>query len=129
MNPTVIRGNSAKLYRGGDGVIASVLVDQQSCGATNLALGLISFGHGSKVPPHTRQVEEFIYVIEGRATILSCGQKYVLEAGDAIYIPVGTEHQHVNEDSNTLRQLYIFSPPGPEKGVREWPEVTNADIR
>lgn len=129
MEPTVIRADKADLYTGGEGVTANVLIDEASCSAKNLALGHISFGSGSSVPPHTRKVEEFIYVIEGTATILSCGQKYVLQPGDAIYIPPGTEHQHVNEHSETLRQLYIFSPPGPESSVRKWPVVDNADLR
>lgn len=129
MEPTVIRGNDVELYKGAEGVVASVLVDGESFGARNLALGHISFKSGSEVPPHTREVEEFIYVIEGTATILSCGTRYVLRAGDTMYIPSGTEHQHVNEGPDVLRQLYIFSPPGPEKGVRQWPAATDADLR
>ncbi|MFD0686727.1 cupin domain-containing protein [Actinomadura fibrosa] len=108
--------------RGAEGVYAKVLIDSKTTSAKGLAFGHISFGAGSCVPAHTRQVEEFIYVIEGTATILSCEKEFVLHPGDAIYIPAGTEHQHVNrEASQTLHQLYIFSPPGPEQGVREWP--------
>ena len=129
MEPIVIHGDSATLYKGADGVIAKVLVDAESCGAENLAFGHISFAPGSKVPPHTRDVEEFIYVLEGTATILACGTKYILGPGDAIYMPAGTEHQHVNEDSDTtLRQIYIFAPPGPEKGVKAWPAATDDDL-
>lgn len=129
MEPTVIRGDKIDLYNGGEGVLATVIIDNATCGAKNLALGHISFGSGSSVPPHTREVEEFIYVIGGTATILSCGQKYILRVGDAIYIPPGTEHQHINEHPETLRQLYIFSPPGPENGVRQWPAASDANLR
>lgn len=122
--PTVVRAADQPVYNGADGVFATVLVDEKTTDAKNLALGHISFGAGKSVPPHTREVEEFIYVVEGTTTILACGEEYVLNAGDAIYIPPGTEHQHTNRDTSaTLKQIYIFAPPGPEQGVREWPEV------
>lgn len=123
--PTVVRGSAQPRYKGADGVVASILIDETTSSAENLALGHISFGAGSSVPPHTREVEEFIYVIEGETTILACGNEYVLRSGDAIYIPPGTEHQHTNPNDSTLKQLYIFAPPGPEKGVREWPVVND----
>ncbi len=75
------------------------------------------------MPPHTRPCQEFIYVIEGSTTIVSCGKEYVLEPGDAIFIPAGTEHQYTNPSESTLKQVYIFSPPGPEAGVRTWPVI------
>jgi quercetin dioxygenase-like cupin family protein len=123
--PVVVRANEQPLYNGADGVSATVLIDAQTTDARNLALGHISFGAGKSVPPHTREVEEFIYVIEGTTVILACDEEYVLNAGDAIYIPSGTEHQHTNrEESQTLKQIYIFAPPGPEKMVRDWPVVS-----
>ncbi|MFI0367407.1 cupin domain-containing protein [Actinomadura sp. 1N219] len=125
MEPVIARGNRAEVHKGAEGVLAQVLIDPKSTGAKSLALGYISFAAGSSVPPHTREVDEFIYVIEGIATILSCGREFMLDPGDAIYIPAGTEHQHVNKaGETTLRQLYIFSPPGPEQGVMMWPRAT-----
>jgi quercetin dioxygenase-like cupin family protein len=127
--PVVIRGATAELYEGGAGVVATVLVDPQSTGVESLAFGHISFASGASVPPHTRDVEEFIYVIEGVATIVACGEKFVLRSGDAIYLPAGTEHQHINEGPESLRQIYVFSPAGPEQGVRQWPLAADADVR
>lgn len=124
IEPTIIRGSDQPVYEGADSVFATVLVDNETTDAKNLALGHISFGAGKSVPPHTRQVEEFIYVIEGETTILACGNEYVLGPGDAIYIPPGTEHQHTNPTDSTLKQIYIFAPPGPEAGVRLWPAVS-----
>jgi quercetin dioxygenase-like cupin family protein len=119
--PTIIRGDEQPQYQDVDGVIATVLVDNETTDARNLALGHISFGAERSVPPHTREVEEFIYVLDGQTTILCCGNEYVLGPGDAIYIPPGTEHQHTNPHKSTLKQLFIFSPPGPEAGMRRWP--------
>jgi quercetin dioxygenase-like cupin family protein len=120
MEPTVIRGAESAHYEVDPGVTAEVLIDRESTAAQNLALGHISFAPGCKVPPHTRTVEEFVYVVDGTATILACGTKYILKSGDAIYLPPGTEHQHLNEDPFvTLRQVYIFSPPGPEQEFRK----------
>ncbi len=123
--PVVVRAAEQPLYNGADGVNANVLIDVETTATRNLALGHISFGAGKSVPPHTRDVEEFIYVVEGTTIILACGEEYILHAGDAIYIPPGVEHQHTNQDESvTLKQIYIFTPPGPEKGVRDWPTVS-----
>jgi quercetin dioxygenase-like cupin family protein len=119
--PTVVRGNEQPRHQDADGVVATVLVDNDTTDAENLALGHISFEGGRSVPPHTREVEEFIYVLEGRTTILSGGNEYALGPGDAIYIPPGTEHQHTNPHNTTLKQIFIFSPPGPEAAMRRWP--------
>ncbi len=123
--PVVVRAADQPLYNGADGVNANVLIDAETTTARNVALGHIAFGAGKSVPPHTRDVEEFIYVVEGTTVILACDKEYVLRAGDAIYIPPGVEHQHTNQDESiTLKQIYIFAPPGPEKGVRDWPIVS-----
>lgn len=121
--PVVIKENDAKMRDGGDGVLANVLVDEESTGAENLGFGWISFEPGSDAGPHTREVEEFLYILNGTATIEANGKEYVLEEGDSIFIPAGLEHRHVNKADETLEQLYFFAPPGPIEGVREWPTV------
>lgn len=119
--PVVVLGADQPLYRGGDGIVANVLIDAQTCETTRLALGNIWFGAGRDVPAHTRPCDEFIYVVEGSTTIKSYGKDFVLSSGDAIFIPAGTEHQHTNPNDTTLRQVYIFTPAGPEEAVRAWP--------
>ncbi|WP_433722739.1 cupin domain-containing protein [Nocardia sp. CA-129566] len=128
VEPTVVRGKTAANFKGAEGVVAKALIDGQSAGAKNVAFGYIAFAPGSSRPPETMEAEEIIYVLEGRTTIISGGKEFTLHAGDAIYIPPHTEHQHTNpDDTEVLRQLYIFSPPG-EEGVREWPEVADGDV-
>jgi quercetin dioxygenase-like cupin family protein len=121
--PVVVKGDDPELRDGGEGVLANVLVDEESTGAENLGFGWISFEPGSDAGPHTREVEEFLYILSGTATIEADGESYVLEEGDSIYLPAGLEHRHVNEGDEVLEQLYFFAPPGPIDGVREWPPV------
>lgn len=121
--PVVVKGSDAEMRDGGEGVLANVLVDGKSTGAENLGFGWISFEPGSDAGPHTRKVEEFLYILSGTATIEANDGEYVLEEGDSIFIPSGLEHRHVNKSEETLEQLYFFAPPGPIDGVREWPPV------
>jgi quercetin dioxygenase-like cupin family protein len=123
MEPTIVRGSKQPMRRGYEGITANVLVDPVSVGSKNVATGFITFNPGSKTTPHTRDVDEVIYVLEGSATIISSGHRYTFTKGDSIFIPAGVEHQHLNEGQSQLSQLYIFAPAGPEQGVRKWPEV------
>ena len=121
--PIVVKEGEVTMRDGGEGVTANVLVDEKSTGAENLAFGWISFEPGGDAGPHTREVEEFLYILSGTATIEARGEEYVVESGDSIYVPAGLEHRHVNKADETLKQLYFFAPPGPIDGVREWPEL------
>ena len=46
----------------------------------------------SVVPPHNHPQEQFGYVIKGGFDILVDGQRYILKAGDAYFIPPNAVH-------------------------------------
>ncbi len=58
-------------------------------------------------------VDEFLYVIEGVATILVPPLREAIEAhqGDVVHMPAGTEHQTMNRGPGTLKLLFC-APPG-----------------
>ncbi len=72
---------------------------------------------GGRSGKHRHMSEECVYVVEGKGydmhwnvdielqeeyqwTISDKGEKYEWEAGDIVYIPINTVHQHFNSDSD-----------------------------
>lgn len=57
--------------------------------------------------------DEFLYVIEGVATILVPPAREAVEAhaGDVVHMPAGTAHQTMNRGDGPLRLLFC-TPPG-----------------
>ena len=103
----------------GDGR-TKILIDSQN-GAENLSLVFIRFPVGGKTDPHTREVEECVYVIKGRTAVVTGDDRVEFGKGDAILIPAGTEHHHENIGTADLEQIVIFAPQGPEAGLRDLP--------
>jgi len=127
MGPSVLRQADLPLQKLGDGVFLKILADRET-GANHIGMGWITFNPGAKSSVHVRDVEEYIYVTKGEATVeLESGEEFVLNAGDLILIPAGVVHQHLNRGTSDMEQLYIFAPQGPEKSLRDLPIVTTAD--
>ena len=47
---------------------------------------------GSAFPPHTHDVDKIEAVLSGRFEMAAGGEEFVLEAGDRLAVPRGTEH-------------------------------------
>lgn len=103
----------------GDGK-TKVLIDGQA-GAKNLSVARILFPVGGRTEPHTREVEECVYVIRGRTAVVAGDDRVEFGEGDAILIEAGTEHHHENIGTTELEQIVIFAPQGPEAGLKDLP--------
>lgn len=118
----VIKASQVPTYKGpGDGE-TKILVDSD-IKATNLSLGWIKFPAGGKTDPHTRDVEEYIYVIKGKTAVTAGNERLEFGEGDVIFIPAGIEHLHENIGSEDLEQIWIFAPQGPEQGLKDLPTL------
>jgi quercetin dioxygenase-like cupin family protein len=132
-NPTGETGNMAvrvipfselALHSGpGKDIVNKVLVDKESSDARHLSLGWIRFDPGAKTDDHTREVEEVIYVVQGKTVIVADNVEYELSPRDSIFLPPGTTHRHENRGAEVLEQIFIFAPQGPEKALRDLPEL------
>ena len=121
--PKVLHFSDLPLQKLGEGVALKRLADQV-IGARNIGMGWIIFKPGSVSSMHAREVEEFIYVIKGEATIkLDDGDEHKLGPGDCIIIPPGTTHQHMNNTETDVEQIYIFAPQGPEESLIDLPVI------
>jgi quercetin dioxygenase-like cupin family protein len=118
MKPIVVRHKDVPTYKLGDAK-TKILIDEVSVETKNLSLGWISFPPNTKTPEHSRTVEEIIYITKGKARVVTNDEQYELNLGDSIHIPPGIIHRHENPSNEPMEQIWIFSPAGPEKMIRE----------
>lgn len=118
MKPKQITTSNIELRKLDDGINLKIFFDSLN-GAKNFAMGLVIIEPGKKTSKHTRDVEEIIYVIKGEVLVITNEVEYTLKEGDSILIPAGIEHYHENRSPNVIEQIYIFTPQGPEKPLRE----------
>lgn len=117
MNPIVIKDDDLELRKLEEGSSLKIILDG-IVGSKHIAMGIVIFEPGAKTTTHSRNVEEVIFVTEGEATIQTDKNVYYIGKGDTIFIPPGVNHFHENRGNTTLEQIYIFTPQGPEKSLR-----------
>ena len=72
-----------------------------------LIAGIVEIDPGEHSPLHRHNCEEIYYVLQGRGTIESGGQKHEFEGGDALYNEEGVEHRVYNTDLEEKLRLLI----------------------
>ncbi len=117
---SISRTDAVSILRGPEDGRTKVLIDAES-GTRNSSLVEITFPVGGKTDPHTRDVEEIVYIVKGRTAITIAQKRYDLGPGDAIYIAPGTEHYHENIGDTELVQIVVFAPQGPEAILKRLP--------
>jgi len=65
---------------------------------------------GGEIGPHTHEVMEVIFRLEGRARYETPEGAYVLSPGDRILLPAGAEHATRNTGAKPARALCVYSP-------------------
>ena len=85
----------------------------------NAYLGKLWLAPGGKVPLHRDSSEEYLYVVSGGGELTMDGQKYVLKAGHAVYMPAGAEVTFQN-GAEPLVVLQVFAGPDSAKKYRKW---------
>jgi quercetin dioxygenase-like cupin family protein len=76
------------------------------------------FPRHASPPRHTHPQDESYVVLDGRLTIEAGGERFVLEAGGAAAVPMGTPHTF-RVDSDSARVLVLSTPAGLERFVRD----------
>lgn len=79
---------------------------------TGMCGGVAFFPPRSHAPAHCHaNEEEVIYILSGHGAIFFDGQPESVCPGDFVSIPKGTEHSIRNDSDETMKLLYVFSPP------------------
>lgn len=117
MEPLVVKNKEVELRKLGEGTICKILFDSEN-GAKNFSIGTVIIEPNQRTGEHTRDVEELIFALKGETYVITEEKEYKLEEGDCILIPEGIKHYHANRTNQTIEQIYLFAPLGPEKPLR-----------
>ena len=102
----------AKPYITKDGSTIRELMHPQVHGNERMSLAeaTVPLGKETFLHRHLRSAEIY-HVIEGRGMMTLGEEKFLIEAGDTVYIPPGTPHKLRSEGEVPLRVLCFCSPP------------------
>lgn len=100
--------------------VSRILIDPV-LGSTNAAIGVVTYPPGEKGAPHAHEdCEEFMFILKGRAKVVrEDGSFEFAEPFDLIYAPPKVKHSIENAGEEDLVFVWIYSPPGEEKKIRE----------
>jgi quercetin dioxygenase-like cupin family protein len=100
---------------GGGSTVVRVLVAEESTTVLELELAP---GSGAGPHVHTRE-DETIAVLDGALAFEAAAAPRVLRAGEAVFVPRGTEHAFANEGEGRVRAHVVCVPGGLERFFRE----------
>lgn len=75
-----------------------------------LSAHLTTVRPGGEIVPHTHEVLELIYVIEGEGSILVNGERKQSGPGTTLAANIGSEHGFKNTGDSDLVLFCVFSP-------------------
>lgn len=102
----------------GDGV-ATLMVNEESCGSTAVSFGLLELEVGAAVPQHVHtHSTELIYTIEGSGVLTLDGVEHLVVPGVVVSVPAGIPHAFVVTSQHNWRGTQVYTPAGPEAQFR-----------
>ncbi|MGE5631844.1 MAG: cupin domain-containing protein [Caulobacteraceae bacterium] len=75
-----------------------------------LSATLVTIKAGGELLPHTHEVLEVFYVIEGEGSALVNGERQKASSGSIIVAPPGSEHGMINTGDKDMVMYCVFSP-------------------
>jgi quercetin dioxygenase-like cupin family protein len=100
------------------GKVTKIMMDPV-LGSKHVALGFTVYPVGEKGAPHSHTGEETIFILKGKAKVSDMKKQQIIEAGDVIYLPPDEKHILENAGEEELHFLWIYTPPGDEKLIRQ----------
>jgi quercetin dioxygenase-like cupin family protein len=88
-------------------------------GSKHVALGFTVYPVGEKGAPHSHAGEETIVILRGKARVSDMKTQQIIEPDDVVYLPPNETHTIENSGEEELRFLWIYTPPGDEKPIRQ----------
>jgi len=103
------------------GLRARVLAGPGPDLASETGLVEIVIAPGRSLPAHAHgEAETLVYVVSGRARVVSGDRSEEVLGGGVVHLPPATEVAVTNCGVDTLRLLVVFSPAGFEEGFLAW---------
>jgi quercetin dioxygenase-like cupin family protein len=100
------------------GKVTRIMMDPV-LGSKHVALGFTVYPVGEKGASHSHTGEETIAILKGKAKVSSMKEQQILEPGDVVYLPPKETHIMENAGEEELQFLWVYTPPGDEKSIRQ----------
>lgn len=114
LSDCIVRANQLKPYSpdAHAGTVNMRIIGQETVGARNVEVVLGIIDPGGQAEPHFHSdIEQVIYLLEGRIEVEMQGEKERMEPGDGVYFPPGEKHQVDVLGDQPARLLVIYAPP------------------
>jgi quercetin dioxygenase-like cupin family protein len=88
-------------------------------GSKHIAMGFTVYPPSEKGSPHAHTGEETIFILKGKARVSNAKEQQIIEPGDVVYLPPNETHTMENAGNEELHFLWVYTPPGDEKSIRQ----------
>jgi len=82
----------------------------ESIGATDLKLDIITFPAGVRNKPHRHTYDQVLYILAGEGIVATESEKEIVTPGMAVLIPRGELHWHGATDATSFQHISILRP-------------------
>jgi len=79
--------------------------------AKNSQLVLMSIEPGDEIGAEVHELDQFIRLEQGTATVVLNGESHEVPADSAVVIPAGVEHNVINTGPDVLKLYSVYAPP------------------
>ena len=85
--------------------------------AKHCQLVVMSLKPGEDIGLEVHQLDQFFRVEEGTGEAVLAGARTAIQAGFAVIVPAGTEHNIINTGDVPLKLYTLYAPPNHRDGV------------
>lgn len=96
--------------------------DLQPVKSISVGMTLLPPGKASSSHIHVAE-EETWYILSGRGAVVVDGERQEVSADTVITVTPTQQHQLINTGDETLKVLWIYTPPGAERAVLDTKHV------
>jgi quercetin dioxygenase-like cupin family protein len=113
----VTRPGTAKHFEAGPGSALVDFFNHDLVPGIEMSGGYGLFQPGGRLPAHVHDFDESICIIEGRATCIVEGRRYILSECATAMVPRGRVHYFINETTQPMAMIWVYAGPQPERIV------------
>ena len=87
--------------------------------AEHIQLVLMCLLPGEEIGEEVHELDQFIRIDEGVATVVLNGEEQELQDGYAVVIPAGVKHNVINKSEEPIKLYSLYGPPEHKDGLIE----------
>jgi quercetin dioxygenase-like cupin family protein len=113
----VNRNSTAPRIDAGMGVTFVDFFNQELIPGIEMSGGYGLFRPGGRLPAHVHDFDESICIVEGTATCIVEGRRYMMSGCSTALQPRGRVHYFMNESQAPMAMVWVYAGPNPERIV------------